>query len=256
MKLKHILTSTLLSGLFLLQAGIAAAEPLTVAVAANVKYAFDDLAEVFKKDTGIEVQSVFASAGKITSQVKSGAPYDVFVSADTEFPETLYKEGYAVTQPRVYANGVLVLWSTNPAISLEKGMAGLTAPAIAKVAIANPKVAPYGRAALKAIETAGIAADVTPKLVYGESITQTAQYVESGSADVGFVAKSIVVAPEMQGKGHWVEVAKSSYDPISQGVVVLKHGEETQSANARKFVDFLFSAKARAIFTKFGYLLP
>ena len=143
----------IIASLLFLCGALAHAAPLTIAVAANVKYAFDDLAIEFKKETGIEVQAVFSSAGKITSQVKSGAPFDVFLSADTEFPELLYKEGLAVTQPKVYAYGVLVLW-TKKDLDLSKGLALLTDAKIQKIAIANPKLAPYGRAALQALESA------------------------------------------------------------------------------------------------------
>ena len=239
----------------LLCGAVANATPLTVAVAPNVKYAFDDLAVEFKKESGIEVQAVFASSGKVTSQVKSGAPFDVFVSADTEFPEALYKEGFAVTKPKVYAYGVLVLWTTKD-LDLSKGLSLLTDAKVQKIAIANPKLAPYGRAAIQALENAKLNAAVESRLVYGESITQVAQFVDSGAADIGFVAKSLVIAPELAGKGKWMEVPKNSYEPIAQAVVVLKHGAETQSESARKFVDFLFTPKARTIFEKYGYVLP
>lgn len=237
------------------QSMAASAAPLAVAVAANVKYAFDDLAVEFKKETGIEVQAVYGSSGKIAAQVKSGAPYDVFLSADTDTPETLFKEGWAVTKPKVYANGVLVLWTTKD-YDLSKGLPQLADATVQKIAIPNPKLAPYGRAAVQALEKAKLKAVVEPKLVYGESIAQAAQFVDSGAADIGFTAKSVVLAPEMAGKGRWVEVPKGSYEPIAQAVVVLKHGAETQSEAARKFVDFLFTPKARAIFGKYGYLLP
>jgi len=243
------------AALLMLCSAVTSAAPLTVAVAANVKYAFDELAVEFKNETGIEVQGVFSSSGKITSQVKNGAPFDVFVSADTEFPDALYKDGFAATQPKVYAYGVLVLWTTKD-LDLSKGLPLLTDAQVQKIAIANPKLAPYGRAATQALESAKLSAVVEPKLVFGESITQTTQFVDSGAADIGFVAKSLVIAPELAGKGKWIEVPKGSYEPIAQAVVVLKHGAETQSESARKFVDFLFTPKARAIFEKYGYLLP
>ncbi len=253
-KWNHCL-SALLAVLMLFVSPVVSAGSLTVAVAANVKYAFDELAVEFKKESGIDVQGVFGSAGKITAQVKNGAPFDAFLSADTEFPDALFKEGLATSASKVYAYGVLVLW-TKKELDLSKGVAIVNDPAVQKVAIANPKLAPYGRAAVKALESAGLSKAVEAKLVYGESITQTAQFVDSGAADIGFVAKSLVVAPETAGKGKWVEVPKTSYDAIAQGVVVLKHGAETQAEAAKKFVDFLFTAKARAIFEKYGYILP
>ncbi len=242
-------------GLLMLCSVMVSAEPLTAAVAANVKYAFDDLAAEFKNETGIEVQGVFGSSGKITSQVKGGAPFDVFISADTGYPETLYKDGLATTKPKVYAYGVLVLWTTKD-LDLSRGLPLLTDAKVQKIAIANPKLAPYGREAINAMEHFKLRAVIEPKLVYGESIAQTIQFIDSGAADIGFIAKSIVLAPEMAGKGKWVEVPKGSYKPIAQAVVVLKHGAETQSESAHKFVDFLFTPKARAIFEKYGYGLP
>ena len=233
----------------------AQAESLTVAVAANLKYAFSDLAAEFKRESGIEINSVFGSSGKIVAQVKSGAPFDVFLSADTESPDALYKDKLAFAAPRTYAYGTLVLW-TGKTIDLGKGVAVVADPSVQKVAIANPKLAPYGRAAVAALEKNAMDKVAAPKLVYGESITQTLQFADSGAADIAFVAKSLAVAPEMAGKGKWVEVPKESYEPIAQGVVVLKHGADSHPEAARKFVDFLFSAKARAIFEKYGYVLP
>ena len=233
----------------------AQAAPLTVAVAANMKYTFDELAAEFRKETGIEVQGVFGSSGKIAAQVKSGAPFDVFLSADTEVPEALYDEGWAVSKPKVYAYGVLVL-CTMKDLDLGRGLPVLADAGVRKVAIPNPKLAPYGRAAMRALESAKLKTVVEPKLVYGESIAQAAQFVDSGAADIGFNAKSVVLSPEMAGKGKWMEVPKGSYDPIAQAVVILKHGAETQSEAAQKFVKFLSTTKARAIFEKYGYVLP
>ena len=241
--------------LLLLGSTMAHAETLTIAVAANVRYAYDELAVEFKKDTGIDVQSVSGSTGKIASQVKNGAPYDVFISADSEAPEALFKDGLAETEPRVYAYGVLVLW-TNKDWDLNKGLSLLADAKVQKIAIANPKLAPYGRAAMQALASAQLDAAVEAKLVYGESISQTTQFVDSGAADIGFIAKSVVIAPVMAGKGKWVEVPKGSYEPIAQAVVVLKHSAESQSASARKFADYLFTPKARAILAKYGYTLP
>jgi len=233
----------------------AGAAPLTVAVAANVKYTFDDLATEFKKTSGIEVVPVVSSSGKIAAQVKNGAPYDVFMSADTEFPEALYKDGYAATEPRVYAYGALVLWSMKD-IDLGKGAGVLAGDAVHKIAVANPKVAPYGREAIKVLDYYKLRQRVESKLVYGESITQVNQYIDTQSADIGFTAKAIVVAPETAGKGKWVELPKESYEPIAQGVVVLKHGMAANAEAAQKFVAFLASPPARAIFQKYGYTLP
>lgn len=233
-----------------------AAETLTVAVAANVKFVFDELQAEFTKASGIEVKGIFASSGKINAQIKSGAPYDVFMSADMEFPEALHKDGLAVAAPKVYAKGVLVLWTLHPALDLKQGMRVLRDPQVKKVAIANPKLAPYGREAIRALEHAGLKNEAEPKLIYGESISQVNQYVDTRATEIGITAKSVVLAPQMLGRGTWVEVPRDSYQAIEQGMVILKHGQQSNAEASRKFYDFMASAKARAILQKFGYTLP
>ncbi|OIR17868.1 molybdate-binding periplasmic protein precursor [mine drainage metagenome] len=250
-----IFNALILTLAILAQPLAASAEPLTVAVAANVKYAFDELAAEFTKQTGVDVRSVVSSSGKLTAQIKSGAPYDVFLSADMSYPAILYQDGQATSPPKVYANGALVLWTMSDA-DLSKGVAGLTDSSFKKVAIASPKLAPYGREAIKALDFYKVRAAVEPKLVYGESISQVNQYIDSKSVDVGFTAKSVVLSPELQGKGKWVEVPNESYEPIAQGLVILRHGSENNGDAARKFYGFVFSSKAQAIFTKYGYKLP
>ena len=233
----------------------ALAEPLTVAVAANVKFVFDELRAEFKKSTGIDANGVFASSGKINAQIKSGAPYDVFMSADMEFPQALYKDGLAVTPPTVYAQGVLVLWTLQP-LDMSRGLEILKHPSVKKVAIANPKLAPYGLEAMRALDYFKLRAAVEPKLIYGESIGQVNQYIDTQAVEIGFTAKSVVLAPQMLGHGKWIEVPRESYQPISQGIVMLKHGNETNATAAKKFMEFMASAKARSILEKFGYTLP
>lgn len=232
-----------------------AAESLTVAVAANVKYAFEDLAAEFTKQSGVEVKTVVSSSGKLTAQIKSGAPYDVFLSADMDYPEALFKDGQAVSAPKVYAYGALVLWTAGSS-DLSKGVAGLADGSIRKVAIANPRLAPYGRETLKSLDYYKVKVQVEPKLVYGESISQVNQYIDTGSVDVGFTAKSVVLSPELLGKGKWVEVPAESYEPIAQGVVMLRRGQAENGDATRKFYGFLFTPAAREIFKKYGYALP
>lgn len=233
--------------------GISAhAEPLTIAVAANVKYAYDELAVAFKKDTGIDVQSVLGATGKLAAQISNGAPYDVLLAADTETPDILFKDGFAVTPPKIYAYGKLVLWTKND-WDLSKGLTLLSDSKIHQIAIANPKLAPYGRAAKQALDAAKLYTVVEAKLVYGASIAQTTQFVDSGAADIGLTAQSIVLSQQMTSKGHWVEVPKDYYQAIAQAVVVLKHGAENSPQNAQRFVDFLFTPVARKVFAKYGY---
>lgn len=232
----------------------AAATTLTVAVAANVRYAFDDLATAFSAASGVKIEGIYSSSGKLVAQIRSGAPFDAFLSADVEFPEALHKAGLTASAPRIYAYGSLVLW-TRGDFDLGQGMQLLADKSVRKIAIANPKVAPYGREALKALDHYGLRALVEPKLVYGESIAQVSQYVDTRSADIGITAKSIVLAPETAGRGKWLEVPAQSYEPIAQGVVVLPKANGNAAA-ARQFVDFLFSPAGRAILLKYGYRLP
>jgi molybdate transport system substrate-binding protein len=251
MKLINLLTMMML----LLVSTVQAAESITVAVAANVKYAFDDISAAFTKETGITVTSVVSSSGKLTAQIKHGAPYDVFLSADMSYPATLYKEGLAVVAPKVYANGALVLW-TNKEVDLSKGLAVLSDTAVTKVAIANPKLAPYGRETIKALDYYQLNASVTPKLVYGESISQVNQYIDTKSVDVGFTAKSVVMSPELKGKGTWIDVPTESYEPIAQGMVILKYGVQNHGEASRKFYGFILSNQSRDILSQYGYKLP
>jgi molybdate transport system substrate-binding protein len=250
--LKALLISLLLTFTSLAMA----AEALTVAVAANVKYAFDDLALAFTKETGIEVNPVFSSSGKIVSQVKEGAPYDVFLSADMDFPQKLYKDGQAVTVPKVYAYGKLVIWAQNDKVDIKKGLSALAEANVKNVAIANPRVAPYGEQAIVAIEKLGLKPSIEPKFVFAENIAQVMQYVESGNVDAGITAKSLATAPEMAGKGQWVDIPADVYQPIAQGAVILRYGQANHGDAARKFYGFLYSAKAREILEKFSYALP
>jgi molybdate transport system substrate-binding protein len=243
-----------LLGLALAMSG-AHADTLTVAVAANVRYAFDDLQIAFKQETGHDLKPVFNSSGKFFSQIANGAPFDVFLSADMEYPEKLYSEGHATAAPKVYAYGALVLWTMKD-LNLNRWQAALTGPAVHKIAVANPKTAPYGRETMKALAHFKLDEPLKSKLVFGESIAQTNQYVHSGVAEAGFTAKSVVLSPDMKNQGKWVDVPRESYRPIAQGIVVLRHGRQTNGRLAQQFHDFVLAGTARGILQRYGYLLP
>lgn len=233
----------------------AVAKSLTVAVAANVQFAFEDLQTAFTRETGIDVQAIIASSGKITAQVRGGAPFDVFLSADMDYPQTLYEEGLASTAPIVYAYGTLVLWTMTD-LDMKPGLAVLADPKVGKVALANPKLAPYGRAVMQALAYYKLADVVQAKAVFGENIAQVNQYIYSRNVAAGFTAKSAVLSPAMRGKGRWIEVPKDTYQPIAQGVVILKHGADNAAADCNRFVQFLASVPARTILANYGYGLP
>jgi molybdate transport system substrate-binding protein len=239
----------------MLSASIAAAQTLSVAVAANMQYVFDDIKAEFKKETGHEVQAVFNSSGKFVTQIMNGAPFDVFLSADMEYPEYLHAQGFSTAAPKVYAYGVLVLWTTKN-LDLSQWQTLLASEGINKIALANPKTAPYGREAMRALSYYKLDSKVQSKLVFGESIAQTNQYIHSGVADIGFTAKSVVSSAEMKGQGKWIELPPTSYQAIAQGAVILKHGKQSNGVLAQQFYDFLSSAKVRAILERNGYKLP
>ncbi len=240
---------------FLLFPPFTFAQQITVAAAANVQYALEELKAEFEKDTRIKLRTIIGSSGKLTAQIENGAPFDVFISADVEYPEALDKKGLAYERPKIYAYGALVLW-TFQGIDLSRGLTVIASPSIKKVAIANPKTAPYGRQALNALEHAHVYKDVQSKLVYGESLAQVNQFIATEAVDVGFTAKSVVLAPHLKEKGRWVEVDARTYDPIAQAVVILKHAEKENLPEAKAFYDFLFFPQAQEIFKKYGYKLP
>ncbi|MFV7789336.1 molybdate ABC transporter substrate-binding protein [Aliarcobacter lanthieri] len=228
---------------------------VNIAVAANVSYAINDLIAEFNKtnpDTKIEV--VLGASGKFTAQIQNGAPFDIFMSADMKFPETLYKEKLTATEPVVYAQGSLAMLSAKE-IDFSKGIEVVINDNIKKVAIANPKTAPYGTAAIEALKNANILDKVESKFVYAESISQAVTYALT-AADIGFIAKSLLYEDKMakyKENVHWVSVDPKLYTPIDQGIVVLNKAKD--NAEAKAFYEFILSDKAKEIFKNFGYLV-
>ena len=223
---------------------------LTVAAAANMQFAMEELTRAFLEDTDIECETIISSSGKLTAQIKEGAPFDIFVSADMKYPNDLFENGFTTGEPDIYGYGKLVLWSMYEGVAPTIDL--LTSEKISHIALANPKIAPYGVAAREVLKHHGIWERVQDKLVYGESIAQTNQFITSKAAEMGFTAKSVVLSPALNSKGRWRELNPDTYTPIAQGIVLLK-GRESQQAKAQKFRDFLFSAKGKKILNKFGY---
>ncbi|MDO3695150.1 molybdate ABC transporter substrate-binding protein [Wenyingzhuangia sp. chi5] len=223
---------------------------ITIATAANMQFAMKKIASVFEKDSGVKCNMVISSSGKLTAQIKKGAPYDIFVAANMKYPEEIYKSGLSYKAPKVYAYGKLVLWTMNkqtkPSLKL------LANSKIKHIALANPATAPYGFAAIEVLKKHQLYNKVKDKLVFGESISQTNQFITLQSAEVGFTAMSVVMSPTMKDKGTWVEVDKKNYTPIEQGIVIIKHKGLT-NPSALKFYDFLFSEKAQSILKDYGY---
>ena len=169
-----------------------------------------------------------------------------------KYPEELYSKGLTTAKPQVYAYGALVLWTLKN-INLTNDLSILSNNNVQKIAIANPKLAPYGEAAVQALTKQNLLSRVQQKVVYGESIAQVNQYLLSGAADVAFTAKSVVLDSAVSNKGKWIEVNPKWYNPIAQGVVVIRQSDAGQMSAANKFYQFLFSKKAKDIFKKYGY---
>jgi molybdate transport system substrate-binding protein len=229
-------------------------EKINIAVAANVSYAIDDLIKEFNKtNPDTEVQVTLGSSGKLTAQIKNGAPYDLFMAANMKYPEALAKDEIAITKPIVYAQGSLAILSAKK-IDFSKGLDLLKEDKIKKIAIANPKTAPYGKATVEALKNANI--DVSKKFVYGESISQTVSYAIT-AADLGFIAKSSLYSSKMkkfEKNSNWVDVDPKLYTPINQGIVILSKAKSSKDTKA--FYDFILGEKAKKIFKEFGYLVP
>jgi molybdate transport system substrate-binding protein len=229
---------------------------INIAVAANVSYAIGDLINEFNKtnpDTKVEV--TLGSSGKLTAQIKNGAPYNIFMAANMKYPTALYSDKIAVTKPVIYAQGSLAILSVKK-LDMSKGINLASDSSVSKIAIANPKTAPYGKAAVEAMKNAKLYDQVVKKYVYAESISQTVTYAIT-AADIGFIAKSSLYSPKMSmyKEGvNWVDVNPKLYTPINQGIVIINNAKDNKEAKA--FYDFILSANAKKIFNKFGYLVP
>jgi molybdate transport system substrate-binding protein len=226
------------------------AQTLKVAVAANLQGVIKVLGKDFKDKTGIEIEPIVGSSGNLSTQLKNGAPYDVFLSADMTFPENLYKEGFSTKAPEVYAYGSLVICSTSD-IGFENWERTLMSARIKKIAIANPAIAPYGKAAEEALKQKGVWDDIQPKMVQGESIAQVNTYITTGVVDVGFTTQALIKDTEGKTKLYWSLVDPKSYTPIKQGMVIIKTTKE--AADAEKFYQYMLSAAAKTILKEYGY---
>ncbi len=231
---------------------------VSIAAAANLVYALDALNAAFAKVAPeLKVTSATGASGNLVAQIKNGAPFDIFLSADVEYPQALVKAGQADAKTlTTFATGRLVLWTTRPAtaVALKSIPETVRDPAVQKLAIANRDTAPYGRAAQQTLEKLGAWADAQPKLVTGDNITQTAQFVETGSADAGFVALSLVMSPKLKDRGRWLEVPANLHAPLDHAAVITLHGATNPAA--KRYLDFLRSEPAKKIFRDFGYAVP
>ena len=235
---------------------LAVAEEVTIAAASDLNFAFKEIVTEYEKASGNYVKLTLGSSGNFYAQIQNGAPFDLYFSADIRYPQKLVESGHAVADSLYrYAIGRIVVWAPNQSsIHVERGLETLLDPHIRKIAIANPKHAPYGRAAVAAMEYAMVYDRVKDKLVLGENISQAAQFVESGAADVGIIALSLALVPPMQAAGHYWEIPADAHPSIEQGAVMVTGGKNSEGAKA--FLSFIQGAEGQAIMARYGFVVP
>ena len=229
------------------------AQEITVAAAADLQFAMQDVAARFQKETGKTVKLIYGSSGNFFQQIQNGAPLDVFFSANLDYPKKL--EAGGLTEPGSYypyAKGKIVIWAPNESkLDLRTGLQALLDPSVKKIAVANPQHAPYGQAAVAAMQQENVYEKVKDKLVLGENISQTASFLVSGSADVGIVALSLALSPNMKDKGRYAEIAAADYPPIEQACVILSSSKNRQAA--REFLSFVKTAAVADVLRHYGF---
>jgi molybdate transport system substrate-binding protein len=253
LKCRALLVTLLMA---LLTARAVRAQEIRVAAAADLKFAMQDVAAQFEKQSGTKVEVTYGSSGNFFSQLQNGAPFDLFFSADADYPRKLEAAGFA--EPGTlykYAVGRIAIWTPADAkVDVARlGWKTLLDPSVQKISIANPEHAPYGRAALAALQKAGIYEQVKTKLVYGENISQAAQFVQSGNAQAGIVAMSLAVSPGMKEGKRW-EIPADMHPSIEQTAILLKTAKNKDSA--RVFLEFVKSEAGRAMLSKYGFTIP
>jgi molybdate transport system substrate-binding protein len=226
-------------------------QTLTVSAAADLTPAFQELGRLFEQQEGTKVTFNFGSTGQLAQQIEQGAPVDLFAAANVSFIEVLEQKGHIIPDTKaLYARGRITLWTRDDnTLQLER-IADLARPEFKKVAIANPEHAPYGLAAREALQAAGVWESVSQKLVYGENISQTLQYAESGNVEAAIVALSL----STQSKGRWVLIPAEMHQPLNQALAIIRGTKHEQEA--RRFAAFVNSAEGRAVMRKYGFVLP
>lgn len=239
---------------FFLIPGLAHAGQITLAAAADLKFAMEEIVAAFQRThPGDRVETVYGSSGKFRTQIEAGAPYDLYFSADIEYPRALAAAGHAASEVRTYALGRIVLWSASLDASRLK-LEDLADPALGRIAIANPRHAPYGKRAEEALRATGVWDKIQGRLVLGENIAQTAQYVQSGNAQVGIIALSLALNPELAGRTRYALIPDNLHRPLEQGFVLTRRA--ANNPLARRFADFVAQKQARSILARHGFVLP
>jgi molybdate transport system substrate-binding protein len=234
----------------------ASAQEIVVAAASDLASVFPEVATRFQKETGKRVRINYGSSGQFLLQIENGAPIDVFFSADVQYPQRLQSEGLAVPNSLYkYAVGKLVLYVPNRSpLNPALGLRVLLSPQVARIAIANPQHAPYGRAAAEALKKEGLYTQLQSKLIMGENISQTAQFIQSGNADAGLIALSLAMSPAMRSAGRYAEVPASDYAPLEQAAVILKRSKD--KSTAAQFLDFIRRPEIVQLLSQYGFTPP
>jgi molybdate transport system substrate-binding protein len=241
-------------GFLVLAGSPALAESLRIAAASDLRFAMEEIvAEYRREHPDNHVEVVYGSSGNFHTQIQQGAPYDMYFSADIEYPRELVKSGFAKSDVRPYAIGRIVLWSARLDASTLT-LDDLATLDVAKIAIANPAHAPYGKRAAEALRATGVWDDVESKLVYGENIAQTAQFVQSGNAQIGILALSLALSPQLQAQGGYYLIPDALHEPLEQGFIITKRA--TANSAAETFAQYMDSASARSVMRRYGFVLP
>ncbi len=234
----------------------AQAEEVLVAAASDLNFAMKELSAEYEQQSGHHVKLSLGSSGNFYAQLQQGAPFDLYFSADIGYPRKLEEAGLTVPGTLYrYAVGRIVLWAPKASsLDVSKGLMVLREATIRKISIANPKHAPYGRAAVAAMEHAQVYAEVKQRLVLGENVSQAAQFIESGACDVGIIALSLAMAPAMKTAGIYWEIPADYHPPLEQGAIIMKQSKNQEVA--RQFLEFMKSPRGQEIMTRYGFTLP
>lgn len=224
---------------------------LRVAVTADARLVLEVLTDSFSLQSGYPVEMEVGASGQLKTRIAGGGAFDVYLSADTIYPKALSAEG-AADSVRIYAYGALAIWTMLP-LNIHKELALVLDPDVHKIGIPDPEGSPYGAHTVDMLKSTFLWDKMAEKVVFGKSVAQIGDWVASGTCDLGFVSKSVVLSPEMKGKGNWVEVSPRYYQPIPQGMVITRYGMERHPEQSRAFAAFLLSEAGQKIFKKYGY---
>jgi molybdate transport system substrate-binding protein len=231
----------------------AQAQIVKIAAAADLRYALDEVINAYKKtNSGATIEVIYGSSGNAFTQISNGAPYDIFFSADIIYPQKLTEAGLTLTDPKLYAIGRIVLWSET--LDVSKGLSVLVEKPNIKIAVANPEHAPYGQRSVEALKYYKLYEKVEKQLIYGENVSQAAQFCMTGNADAGLIALSLVQSPSMKNHGKYFLIDSKAHHPLEQAYIILNHAKGNKQAFS--FAEFISSIESMSIFEKYGFTLP